>query len=287
MLSQDTAHPPLTLDDLSAVDISNVLAQAQKRLGRSFSREGVRYSRVNGTAGFPTDAGTWVRLSWRRTGRMNTPSWTGTEASVAIQGVPRPQWIAASTWTDSERGVAWKAEETTLAPAPAVSTTADITADPGLPDSWWNTMHTALRSLADHSTSRVALEQAHLTRRIQEVYGTDIDTHIPEQDWACAHGDLGYANITGPEFMLLDWESWGLAPRGWDAACLWSASLRVPQVAERVRVQFDDVLSTRPGRLCQLLLCANVARASKRAGRTLPIRSLMGETADALLAKLS
>ncbi|GAA1095995.1 protein kinase family protein [Nocardiopsis metallicus] len=287
MLSQDTANPPLALDDLSVVDISDVLAQAQEQLGCSFSREGARYSRVNGTAGFPTATGTWVRLSWRRTARMNAHSWTGAEASAAIQGVPRPWWIAAATWVDRERGVVWKAEETTLAPAPAVSTTAGITTDPGLPGSWWDALHTALGSLAEHSTSRVALEQAHLTRRIQEVYGTRIDTHIPEQDWVCAHGDLGYANITGPEFMLLDWESWGLAPRGWDAACLWSASLGVPEVAERVRVQFDDVLSTQAGRLCQLLLCANVARAAQRTGRTLPVGPLMAETADVLLAELS
>ncbi|WP_236568121.1 MULTISPECIES: aminoglycoside phosphotransferase [unclassified Nocardiopsis] len=287
MLSQDVTNPPLALDDLSAVDISDVYGQAQKRLGRSFNSEGAHYSRVNGTAGFTTDAETWVRLSWRRTPHMNTHSWTGTEMSETIQDVPRPQWIATATWADNDRGVTWKAEETTLAPSPAISTTADLTTDPGLPGPWWDALHDALRALSSHPTDRVALEQAHLTRRIREVYGTDIDTHVPVQDWVCAHGDLGYANVTGPEFTLLDWESWGMAPRGWDAACLWSASLGVPRVAEHVRVRFDDVLSTRAGRLCQLLLCANVARAAKRTGRTLTIKPIMEQTADIILAELS
>ncbi|WP_262391193.1 aminoglycoside phosphotransferase [Nocardiopsis sp. CNR-923] len=217
---------------------------------------------------------------------MNAQSWTGTEAAVAIHGVPRPQWVATTTWADSDRDVVWKAEETTLAPAPAVSTTADITTDPRLPDRWWAELHAALGALANHTTERIALEQAHLTRRIQEVYGTGIDTHVPAKDWVCAHGDLGYANVTGPELTLLDWESWGMAPRGWDAACLWSASLGVPEVAEHVRVRFDDVLSTRAGRLCQLLLCANVARATKRTGTTPPIGPVMTETADVLIAEL-
>ncbi|MEV6818498.1 aminoglycoside phosphotransferase [Nocardiopsis dassonvillei] len=286
MLSQDMVNLPLALDDLSDVDISDVLTQAQKRLGCSLKREGTHFSRVNGTAGFPTDVGTWVRLSWRRTRRMHAHSWTGIEASAAVQGVPRPRWIAAATWADNDRGVVWKAEEITLAPSPAISTTADITTDPDLPDPWWDALHAALRALADHTTQRIALEQAHLTRRVQEAYGTGIDTHIPDEDWICAHGDLGYANVTGPELMLLDWESWGMAPRGWDAACLWSASLGVPQVAEHVRVRFDDVLSSRAGRLCQLLLCANVARAIKRIGRTLPIGQVMVETADMLIAEL-
>lgn len=131
------------------------------------------------------------------------------------------------------------------------------------------------------------MEQGHLTRRVREIYGPDIDTRIPDEDWVCAHGDLGYANLTGPELMLLDWESWGRAPRGWDAACMWSASLGVPKMAEQVRVRFDAVLSTRAGRLCRLLLCANVARAARRTGRTPPIGPVMEQTAKTLLAELA
>ncbi|MGW9346222.1 hypothetical protein [Nocardiopsis flavescens] len=188
---------------------------------------------------------------------------------------------------DHDRGVVWKAEETTSAIAPAVSSSADITTDPGLPEAWWEALHSALHALSDHPTSRVALEQDHLTRRIHEVYGPGVNTYIPDEEWVCAHGDLGYANVTGPEFMLLDWESWGRAPRGWDAACLWSASLAVPEIAEQVRVRFDEALSTRPGRLCRLLLCANVARATKRTGRTPPIGPVMERTAKTLLAELA
>ncbi|GAA1986603.1 hypothetical protein GCM10009799_10130 [Nocardiopsis rhodophaea] len=276
----------IQLDDLSALDIGDVVEQAQQRLGRRFTADESHFSRVNGTAGFPTDAGTWVRLSWRRPSRFDMRSWTGTEAAAAIRGVPRPQWIAAATWNDVDRAVIWKAEETSLAPAPAVAAVAEITIAPSLPDRWWADLMTALDTLADHTTDRIALEQDHLSRRIHEVYGSDIDTRVPDREWRCAHGDLGYANLTGPELALLDWESWGMAPQGWDAACLWSASLGVPEVAEQVLAQFSDDLSTRAGRLCRLLLCANTARAAKRTGRTSPLTTAMAEAADTLLAKL-
>lgn len=275
------------LDDLSAVDVTDVVEQAQERLGRRLIHDGARYSRFNGTAGFRTDADTWTRLSWRRDSRIDISSWTGTEAAEAIRDVPRPRWLAAATWSDPARGVVWKAEETTLIRSTAVSETAEIDQDPRLPRQWWADLEAGLTHLAAHTTERVALEQSHLTRRIHEVYGTGVDTRVPENAWACAHGDLGYANLTGPDLTILDWESWGMAPLGWDAACLWSASLGVPPVAGEVTTLFREQLATRSGLLCRLLLCANVARATARAGRDLPLSAAMAATAVALVDSLS
>ncbi|MBT2408137.1 MULTISPECIES: hypothetical protein [unclassified Streptomyces] len=53
------------------------------------------------------------------------------------------------------------------------------------------------------------MRQEHLTGRIRKVYGDAVDTTIT--DWACAHGDIGWANVTAPTLTLLDWESWGRA----------------------------------------------------------------------------
>ena len=278
----------IVLDDLSSVDIHDVIDQAERRLRCGLAREGVHYSRFNGTAGFRTDAHAWVRLSWRRDTRIDVASWTGAEDAAAIlSGVPRPVWIAAATWSDPERGVVWKAEETSLAPGGAVSSGADLVEDPCLPETWWAALRDGLASLATHTTDRVALEQKHLTRRVHEVYGSGVDTRILDDAWACAHGDLGYANLTGPELMLLDWESWGMAPVGWDAACLWASSLGVPEVADRVVTEFAEQLATRSGLLCRLLLCANVARATLRAKKELPLSGVMARTADTLLSELA
>ena len=51
---------------------------------------------------------------------------------------------------------------------------------------------------------------------------------------------------------ILDWEGWGLAPAGYDAATLYCHSLLVPAVARRVHAAFIDVLDSEAGRLAQL-----------------------------------
>jgi hypothetical protein len=60
----------------------------------------------------------------------------------------------------------------------------------------------------------------------------------------------------------------------------------VPALAARVDEEFRDVLSTRTGRLCKLMLCANVARAYKRSGTKLPLTDTMGVASARLLAEL-
>ncbi|MER7684026.1 hypothetical protein [Streptomyces sp. NPDC097610] len=166
----------------------------------------------------------------------------------------------------------------------ALSPTSDITTDPELPEQWWINLRTALMNLSVHSTDRVSMGQTHLTRRIHEVYGTDIDTTIT--DWACAHGDLGYANPCGPRLSITDWESWGMGPAGWDEACLWSASLTAPTLAERVQALFSTILSTRSGKLPRLLLCANVERAFQRTGRKAPLTDTMADVTASLFRDL-
>lgn len=274
-----------SMDDLSTIPINDVLDQTEQRLALQLKRQDGHYSKYNGTAGFPTDTGSWVRLAWRRPGRLDIQSWTGFEAAAAIQDVPRPMWSAAASWSDPVRQVVWRADEMTRVDAAALSATADITTDPDLPDQWWHDLKAALTNLAAYETNRIAMGQAHLTTRIHEIYGERVDTTIA--DWACAHGDLGYANLCGRELAILDWESWGMAPVGWDAACLWNASLAVPGLAARVESTFSDVLDTRSGRLSQLLLCANVARAFRRTGTSGPHTMCMAATADMLLRELT
>jgi hypothetical protein len=274
------------MDDLSLVaDFDAVLDVAEARLGPRLCREHGRYGRVNGTAGFPTDAGTWVRLSWHRPGKAGAQALTGFEAALGLKGVPRPVWQATAAWHDRGRDVVWRAEEMTRSADPAVSPTATITVDPCLPDVWWSDLRAACTTLAAYETPRVCMTQEHLSGRIADAYGDGIDTTITE--WATVHGDLGWANVCGPRLTILDWESWGVGPASLDAACLWAASLRVPALAEKVLVVFDDVLSTRTGKLTRLLLCANAARAVNRTGRKLPLTDTMADAAPTLLAELT
>lgn len=275
-------RPPM--DDLSTIRHGDVLAKAEQRLGCVLQRPNGRYSKHNGTAGFPTTRGTWVRLAWRRAERLSAQPWTGIEAAAAIADVPRPVWLSAAIWSDPDRHVVWRADEMTRAKDPALSSVADAATDPALPDQWWSDLRAAVAALAAHATDRVCISPDHLSRRIAEAYGNAVDTAVGH--WSTAHGDLGWANLCGPTLTILDWESWGIAPTGWDAACLWSASLGVPTLESRVRAEFDDVLDTRDGRLCMLMLCANAARTFKRTGTKAPQTDTMAGIAETLIAQL-
>lgn len=272
------------MDDLSTVPHDDVLDEVDARLGIRIDRTHGHYSKFNGTAGFPTGAGLWIRLAWRRAERLNSPAWTGFEATLAIKRVPLPIWHSSASWYDADRCVVWRAESMSMAASPAISQTATINSDPALPDVWWSSLRAGLRELAEHETSRICMPQEHLSARIAEIYGDEIDTTVT--DWACVHGDLGWANLTGPNLTILDWEDWGLGPVGYDAACLWAASLPVPALTEKVRSVFGDFLVTRTGKLAQLMLCANVVRAYRRSGRKTPTTETMAAHADGLLLSL-
>lgn len=76
--------------------------------------------------------------------------------------------------------------------------------------------------------------------------------------WTVAHGDLHWGNVTAPELNLFDWDLWGAAPAGYDAATLLVTALLQPAVAERVAHEFADVLTTHTGIVSQLLAGARL-----------------------------
>ncbi|MFC0042456.1 hypothetical protein [Actinomadura rayongensis] len=151
----------MNLGDLSKTPHDDVLDEAEARLRLRISRQDGHYSALNGTAGFPTDAGTWVRLSWHRPAKVSAQAITGFEAALGLDGVPRPVWKAAAAWHDRGRDVVWRAEEMTRSADPAVSETATIAVDPGLPEAWWSELRAACTTLARYETSRLCVSQEH------------------------------------------------------------------------------------------------------------------------------
>jgi hypothetical protein len=156
----------------------------------------------------------------------------------------------------------WRADETELVTAAPVKPGGILTTDPNLSDAWWATLNASLTALASASTTRVAtlhttpMSQARLTLAITGVFGEAVDTRVVE--WVPAHADLTWANLTAPQCRVLDWEDWGMAPRGLDAAMLWAASLVVPDLAERVQRERRADLDSPSGRLSQLFFCAEL-----------------------------
>lgn len=213
------------------------------------------------SVGARTDRGTWVRVERRSFDRIGAQGWNGTEAAAVLHGVSMPKWYAGLAWRERDEPVMWRADEMVLVTAPPVGQAALVIEDPQLSDGWWATLNASLDALAAQRTHRLATPDTETAT--QELVTGTIRAVFPEVDatvdeWTPAHADLTWANVTGPEFCIIDWEDWGMAPRGLDAATLWGNSLAVPALAQRVWAERRPDLESRSGRLMALFFCAKV-----------------------------
>ncbi|MBC3843606.1 hypothetical protein GXW82_35545 [Streptacidiphilus sp. 4-A2] len=173
------------------------------------------------------DGDGWLRLVSAPADKAGGKLWEGpTQAERAMPtAVPRPRLRISSTWTDAEHG--YLAELYDIVTNPVITTDSPILRHaPNLSGEWWLQLVTALDAISEVPTTRVALRQEYLRRAMPEYLG-----FTPSQEgvvWTTVHGDLHWANLTAPGLTVLDWEGWGLAPAGYDAAMLHAYSLLVP-----------------------------------------------------------
>ncbi|MFG2987664.1 phosphotransferase [Streptomyces sp. NPDC048258] len=121
-------------------------------------------------------------------------------------------------------------------------------------------MPLALDVLAQVPTRREAVREEYLRRVIPQFTGHSIG----EVQWSTAHGDFHWANLAGPDLLVLDWEDWGTAPVGFDAATLYIYALQAPKTAARVRRSLAHILDDPAARVAELLVCAQVLQAADR-----------------------
>ncbi|MEU0991670.1 hypothetical protein [Streptomyces sp. NPDC005953] len=213
------------------------------------------------SVGARTDRGTWVRVEPRSLGKITGQGWNGTESAARLEGVTQPAWRGCVVWQDADEPVMWRADETDLLPGTPIGT-AVLAEEPTLSEEWWRAFGDSLDALARHTTQRVAtpdtvmITQGLVTESIRGVFPEEIDTVVAR--WVPAHADLNWANMTAPAFSLYDWEDWGNAPRGLDAATLWAASLAVPALADRVRRERRHDFESRDGKLMTLFVCSKI-----------------------------
>lgn len=275
-----------TLVDLAPDQLDDVRAIVETAFGVALDPGTARHGNKGDTIGMISDGGRWVRCQWRRPGVMSD-AWTGPEAASALEGVSMPELFRSLRWPDERRGVIWRADEFELVTDHAVNGPGSITEAPALSSTWWKTLRASVTALGAADTARVAMDGGHLAGRITEVFGDEVagvDLTVPQ--WTTAHGDFHWGNLTAPRCYVLDWESWGRAPRGYDAATLWGFSLGVPEIASRVEAEFADDLTSRAGILSRLMFCANVLRQWKKRGVEMPFTAGVREAAPGLLTAL-
>ena len=242
--------------DLRKVAIDDVLSRVEQSLQLAMNPEGV--IRKRRSIGFRSDRDTWVRVECRGLERFDGQGW-GLEAAQVLDGVPVPHWYAGVSWLDTERNVMWRADETQLIDEAPV---ARATNAPALPDTWWEAFNVTMDELASHVTTRAATPDCEPIKleRVETVIRKVFPdcTNLRIEEWATAHADLNWANMTGPRLWILDWEDFGMAPRGLDAANLWMGSLAVPEIANRVHEYRHRDLDSRTGQIMMLFKCAEL-----------------------------
>lgn len=174
--------------------------------------------------------------------------------------VPRPRLYEVHDWTDGEW--AFEAEVLDYVRQPVVSPErADLDHDPGLPDEWWADLHRALDLLAEAEGMKATVRDGWIERAFPQFLGIPAPAKVER---VTGHGDLHWGNLTAMPLTLLDWERWGRVPFGYDAGLLHVNSLLVPDVADRIRLEFASVLDTPAGRVGELAALAEMLQAVAR-----------------------
>ncbi|MET9778825.1 hypothetical protein ABZ023_32015 [Streptomyces sp. NPDC006367] len=206
----------------------------------------------------------WLRLVCAPEDKRNLRLWEGTATAhqALPAAVPRPRLHDVLEW--SAHGHAYRAELSEYVPLPALQAGGPVlTADLELPSSWWADLRRALEATSTVQTDRQAVRQQWVDKNLTRFLGVPA---FQVSAWTTGHGDLHWANLTGPPLVMLDWEGWGLVPVGFDVGLLHAYSLTRPVTAARVRAEFAHVLDTPAGRAGELVALAQLLQVAGRGG---------------------
>ncbi|MGQ4266586.1 phosphotransferase [Nocardiopsis changdeensis] len=177
----------------------------------------------------------WLRVM--AAPRAGGKIWEGANLADALlpKEIPRPALLGDLTWND-ENGLVFQAHLWERLEGEALSQTPDLDIPISVTDQWWNDLRTALDRLhrLPVPTGRQVMTQDYIDRIprfIPALQGRDLTV----ERWETSHGDLHWANLTADPLQIIDWEGWGSAPAGYDAAVLHAYSLTEPATAVRVR----------------------------------------------------
>lgn len=197
----------------------------------------------------------WLRVVSENRRWIDGNFWTGNLDANVFVGLAKPRVLDVYEWEESRQQ---RAEVLTLLPGSPCSPTDALREPIDLSDAWWAELRRTVDVVASTPTKRVYADQELVSSRIRQRFGDSVAPVVSQ--WETVHGDLHWANLMGPGFGLLDWEWWGRGPAGTDAASLLCYSLLVPEIVERVRSVFGDVLESESGRLAQLYVVSRLFR---------------------------
>ncbi|GAA2239889.1 hypothetical protein GCM10010413_47040 [Promicromonospora sukumoe] len=256
------------------------LAEAAARFGVTVEGAVVT-GHHNGTAGVRVSGPAWLRVAVLSTSWAKDDMWNGiaTATGDPFDDVPMPRVLRSVEWTDRDLNV--RADLLTYISQPTIGTGLVLEHQPELTDTWWASLHAGLNPLRRiEVTKRMAINPRRFQAQLLEWFGVEIDRDRVQ--WEVVHGDLHFGNLTAPDLHILDWENWGWAPVGYDAAHLACSAVLQPEIEAKVRAQFADVLNTYSGAIAQLIVATKYLRLVE-GGEHPEIAAPIGQYAERLI----
>ncbi len=198
----------------------------------------------------------WLRVVYE------DPEWgignylEGTVSANSIQGVPKPCVTHWKEWADNGRRL--RGELSTFIPDSTLSRGMVLASELKLSGHWLVRLRRALNAISAHPLPHQGLDLGYLNYGLVAFFGITVDfMAVP---WTTAHSDLHWANVTAPDLFILDWEMWGRAPAGYDAATLYCTSLLCPETAKKIHDAMAYILDTDSGRIATLAATVRLLR---------------------------
>ena len=152
-----------------------------------------------------------------------------------------------------ERGnILWTVIMSSFGGKPVSSAIFFTGSDEIISDRMIESLHQAL-DVIGKSAAGENLTPRKVSMLIRSTFGHRVVSEAPE--WNSAHGDLHWGNILDSG-VIVDWDSFTRAPKGFDAANLLLFSVSNVRLFERLHKKFADVLQTDSGRVSMLLSAA-------------------------------
>ena len=203
-----------------------------------------------------TGMGHWLYLRFRNDGQQPR-LWAGWATATVFDGiVNKPRLLMETEWRNSD-GVEWQLLVVESAPGDVIgSASFDRLPRAGtLSETWWSTTGTSIKAIGALTTDRVAVSTELLERRIGRYL------EVSKLRFITSHGDLHWGNLTSNS-QIIDWDSWGVYPVGFDWATLWAFSLPNPRLAEEVLDHARQAVSGRELKAAQLFILEEIYVAS-------------------------
>ncbi len=205
----------------------------------------------------------WLKVKWELAGKLDRTVWDGELLSIGIEGVSKPRIFGHFDW--DAIGLCYRALTMSIASGILATEGHHLDCMPALDARWWQQLADAVATIGAKVTDRVCVDERVMALQLEQRFGIRLKRPFPH--WQTAHGDLHWANLTAPELSILDWETWGRAPYGFDVAHLYLFSVTQAEALANLKQVFSPILENPAYDLTLLYAAADLIRQFESRGK--------------------